>query len=381
MTRLQDSVRSGQSRWNRALLLGLTARGVGFGLLVGGCALLIGRGFGFRWEIPAAVAGVVGGLAWAVWRFRQRRVNEQQVLTLLDLRAGGSGELLHAFETGGGDTPGLDAASTRPRPAWRKSVAPSLVPGVLFFLLGMLVPVRAIAQQSPDLFAEQRLNELEELAKTLDETLELEEELKEEIEQNIETLRGSSEEPRPTGESMREALDALEQRLEETAEEAASELEEVVRQAGEAAQQGAEPDPEEHQDALDALGDLMEQSQEEGLLPQDKLDQKMLEQLAEAGLSKEALEALQKLAEAGRMPELGNLAEQLGLTPEEIAKLAEALANGLSEAALEKLAEMAKKGLLDPASGKPNMQAPDPEKLAEYLENLEKLMEQQPGGT
>lgn len=380
MTRLQDSVRSGQSRWNRALLLGLTARGVGFGLLVGGCALLIGRGFGFRWEIPAAVAGVAGGLAWAIWRFRQRRVNEQQVLTLLDLRAGGSGELLHAFETGG-EAGGLDSASTRPRPAWKRSVAPALAPGLLFFVLGMLVPVRALAQQSPDLFAEQRLDELEELAKTLDETLELEEELQEELEQNIETLRGSGEEPRPTGEAMREALDALEQRLEETAEQAASELEEMVRQAGEAAQKGAQPDPEEHQDALDSLGDLMEQSQKDGLQPENEIDPKLLEQLAEAGLSQETLEALEKLAQSGRMPELGNLAEQMGLSAEEIAKLAEALANNLSEAALEKLAEMAKKGLLDPASGKPSMQPPDPEKLAEYLENLEKLMEQQSGGT
>lgn len=380
MTRLQDRVHGDQNRWNRALLLGLAARGVGFGLLLGGCALLIGRGFGFRWEIPAAVAGVAGGLSWAIWRYRQRRVNQQQVLTLLDLRAGGSGELLHAFETGG-EADNLDAASTRPRPAWKRSVAPTVVPGLLFFLLGMLVPVRAIAQQSPDLFAEQRLDELEELAKTLDETLELEEELKEEIEQNIETLRGSSEEPRPTGEAMREALDALEQRLEEAAEQAASELEEVVRQAGEAAQKGAQPDPEEHQNALDSLGDLIEQSQEDGLQPENEIDPKLLKQLAEAGLSQETLEALEKLAESGRMPELGKLAEQLGLSPEEIAKLAEALANNLSEAALEKLAEMAKKGLLDPASGKPSMHPPDPEKLAEYLENLEKLAEQQPGGT
>ncbi|MCH2101623.1 MAG: hypothetical protein MK209_06845 [Planctomycetes bacterium] len=381
MTPLQDSVRSGQSRWNRALLFGLTARGMGFGLLVGGCALLIGRGFGFRWEVPAAIAGVIGGLVWAIWRFRQLRVNEQQMLTLLDLRAGGSGELLHAFETGGESGGKLNLASTRPRPAWRSSVAPTLVPGVLFFLLGILVPVRAMAQPSTDLFTEQRLNELEELAKALDETLELEEELQEEIEQNIDTLRGSDEAPHPTGEAMREALDALERRLEETAELAASELEEVIRQAGEAAQKGAQPDPKEHKSALDALGDLFQQSQQNGLQPENKLEINLMEQLTEAGLSQETLKALEKLAQAGRMPELGNLAQQMGLSPEEIAKLAEALANNLSEAALKKLAEMAKRGLLDPTSGKPNMQPPDPEKLAEYLKNLEKLMEQQPGGT
>ena len=379
MTRLQETVRSGQARWNRALLLGLSARGVGFGLLAGGCALLIGRGFGLQLEFPAAALGVLGGLAWAGWQYRQRRVSEEQVLTLLDLRAGGSGELLYAYETGA--EAASPQASTRPRPAWRRSVAPALAPGLLFFALGLLVPVRAIAQPSPDLFAEQRLDELEELAATLEETLELEDELKEEIEQNIETLRGSSEEPRPTGEAMREALDALEQRLEEAAESAASELEDVVRQAGEAAQQGVSPDPQDHQDALDSLGDLFEKSQDEGLLPQDQLSEKMLEQLSEAGLSQEALDALQKLAEAGRMAELGAMAEQLGLSAEEIAKLAEALANGLSEAALEKLAEMAKKGLLDPSSGKAGASPPDPEKLAEYLKQLEKLAQQQPGGT
>ena len=81
------------------------------------------------------------------------------------------------------------------------------------------------------------------------------------------------------------------------------------------------------------------------------------------------------------MAELGAMAEQLGLSAEEIAKLAEALANGLSEAALEKLAEMAKKGLLDPASGKAGASPPDPEKLAEYLKQLEQLAQQQPGGT
>ena len=76
------------------------------------------------------------------------------------------------------------------------------------------------------------------------------------------------------------------------------------------------------------------------------------------------------------MAELGKTASDLGLSPEDLAKLAEALAKGLNEAALKKLAEMAKKGLLNP-SGK-SAKMPSAEELAEYLK---KLQEQQPGGT
>lgn len=378
MTQVQDAVRRGQARWNRALLLGLTARGVGFGLLAAGCAVLIGRGFGLRIEWLAGGAGLLGGLAWAVWRYRERRVDEAQMLTLLDLRAGGTGGLLHAFETG---APGADlsTASTRPRPAWRRTVAPALLPGLLFFALGLAMPVRAIAPSPAEAYAEARLDELEQLAETLEETLDLEEELEEEIQRNLDTLRGTGEEPKPTGEAMREALDALEARLDEVAEQAAAELEEVVRTASEAAQQGASPDPETHEQALDGLGDLVEQSQEMGLTEGPELDPKLLEQLAEAALDQNTLDALQELAKAGRMAELGNLAESLELTPEQIARLAEALAEGLSDAALEKLAEMAKNGLLDPSAQQPGESGADPEKLAEYLERMQQ--QPQPGGT
>ena len=225
---------------------------------------------------------------------RTQSQREKQVLTLLDLRTGGSGTLLHAFETGADPAGGLDRALTSPRPAWRRSVVPALAPGLLFFAIGLLMPVRASAQGAPELFAEARLDELEELAATLEETLELEEELKEEIEQNIETLRGSSEEPRPTGEAMREALDALEARLDEAAETAASELEEVVRQASEASQGATDPDPEVREDAMDSLGDLMEKGQEQGLMPEDRLSDELQQQLSDLGLSKEAIEALAK---------------------------------------------------------------------------------------
>jgi hypothetical protein len=376
VTKLQDTVKRGQTRWNRALLLGLSARGVGFGLLAGGCALLIGRAFGYRLDLPVAAIGLLGGLGWAAWQYRSRKVSETQVLTLLDLRTGGSGTLLHAFETGADTAAGLEQAHTRPRPAWRRSVVPALAPGLLFFALGLLMPVRATAQGAPELFAEARLAELEELAATLEETLELEDELKEELEQNIETLRGSSEEPRPTGEAMREALDALEARLDEAAESAASDMEEVVRQSSEASQGAADPDPEVREDAMDSLGDLMEKAQEQGLMPKDQLSDELQQQLSELGLSQEAIEALAKLAEAGRMAELGKTAGELGLSPEDLAKLAEALAKGLNEAALKKLAEMAEKGLLNP-SGK-SAKMPSAEELAEYLK---KLQEQQPGGT
>lgn len=376
MTKLQDTVHRSQARWNRALLLGLAARGTGFGLLAGGCALLIGRAFGYRLDLPAAILGIVGGLIWAGLQYRARRVSEKQVLTLLDLRAGGAGTLLHAFETGSERAPGMDSARTSPRPAWRKSVVPSLVPGLLFFAVGLLMPVRAMAQSSTDLVAEARLDQLEELAASLEETIEIEEELQEEIEQNIETLRGSGEEPRPTGEAMREALDALEQRLEEAAETAASELEEVVRQAAESSQGAGDFDPEVSEDSMDELGELMEQSQEKGLLPEDKLSEEMQQQLSELGLSQEAMEALAKLAEAGGMSELGKMASEMGLSPEEMAKLAEALAKGLSEAALKKLAEMAEKGLLNAKEG--GGKFPDAKALEEYLK---KLQDQQPGGT
>lgn len=377
MTHLQDTVRRGQARWNRALALGLAARGVGFGLLAGGCAILIGRVSGYAIDLPAAGLGLVGGLVWAASQYRSRKVSEQQVLTLLDLKGGGRGELLFAFETGRDAE--LRDSITRPRPAWRKSVAPALLPGLLFFAVTLFVPVRALAQNALDPIAEARLEELEQLAATLEETLELEEEFKEEIEQNLETLKGSGEEPRPTGEAMREALDALEQRLEQAAEAAASELEDVVRDASESAQGSASEDPTVRDQAFEELQDMLQEGQDSGLLPENELSEKMLEQLsALPELSKEAMEALSKLAEAGKLGEMSEKLAEMGLSPEDLAKIAQALAEGLSQEALEKLAELAQKGLLKPSGSMGELGEFDPKALEEYLKRLQEL---QPGGT
>ena len=377
MKDIHQSVSDGRSRWNRALSLSLAGAGCGLGLLLGGCAVLIGRVSGHKWDLPAMLTGICLGLAWAMWRYSSRKVDDEQIATLMDLRMGGDGRLLFELESGVSTGENLPENLTSPRPDLRR-IARSLLPGLAFFAATVLLPVRVPAAPGVDPISERRIDELRQLAEALDGTLELEEELREEIQQNLDALEAQAGQEQPEGEALREALDQLETRLENAAAENAQQLEDNLRDSAEASNQAASEDPTQRENALDELGELAEQMQDDKYLPEDLVDQSMLKHLAEQGLSQESLSMLEKLAKSGQLDRLGNLARDMGLDSELAKKLAEAFANKLSQAALEKLAELAKQGLLNQKLNGSNMPTGTQSDLEEFLRRLEN---QQPGGT
>ncbi len=377
MKDIHQSVYDGRNRWNRALYLSLAGAGCGLGLLLGGCAVLIGRVSGHKWDLPAMLTGICLGLAWAMWRYSSRKVDDEQIATLMDLRMGGDGRLLFELESGVSTGENLPENLTSPRPDLRR-IARSLLPGLAFFAATVLLPVRVPAAPGVDPISERRIDELRQLAEALDGTLELEEELREEIQQNLDALEAQAGQEQPEGEALREALDQLETRLENAAAENAQQLEDNLRDSAEASNQAASEDPTQRENALDELGELAEQMQDDEYLPEDLVDQSMLKHLAEQGLSQESLSMLEKLAKSGQLDRLGNLARDMGLDSELAKKLAEAFANKLSQAALEKLAELAKQGLLNQKLNGSNMPTGTQSDLEEFLRRLEN---QQPGGT
>ncbi len=374
MKPLHSQIHRARSQWNRALLTGLAGSGLGVALLLAGCAVLIGRASGVYLEVPALIAGLAAGLGWAGWRFRSRRVQNEQIATLLDLRRGGDGRLLFALETGSSALPedgsghGTQLAGlTRPRPDLRR-VARALLPGAAFFAAALLVPLRLPAQQGTDPVSEQRLEELESLATALEEVLQLDEDLHDEVEENLAALTSEDQRARPEGDVLREALDRMESRLEQAAEDAAANLEEIAREAAAAAQAAASEDPAERAAALEQLAELARELSATAGPESQALDPELLARLAEAGLSPEVL------AQLGALPDLsalGQLANQLD--PATAQQLAAAAAGALSEAALEKLAQMAREGLLGPAGegGEFARSATGDESLAELLARLE----------
>lgn len=288
-------------RWNRALAWALAGRGLGGGLLAAGLVVLPGRVAGADVWLPAAVLGAAAGLIWAGWRWRGRRVQASTVATLLDLRLGGRGDLLHALESGVELRPGTPLAQlTRPRPAGR-GVARTLVPGALFLWLATLVPLRASA--SSDLLVEARLTELTDLAAVLEESLVLEEELRQDVAENLDQTRQQSLERELDRAALHEALDGLEQRLQSAADAGAEQLQAIQREvAHHAASVTADPDPALAARALEELGDLAQELGEITELPRglsvDKLAALSVEELA-ALLDQAAGDQLARLADRG----------------------------------------------------------------------------------
>ncbi|NQU48225.1 MAG: hypothetical protein HQ519_06225 [Planctomycetes bacterium] len=369
MSDLPLQVRRDRRRWNQALAMSLAGTGCGIGLLIGGCAVVLGRVYGYQWDAPALLIGVGVGVIWAIRKFAQRQVNDEQIATLLDLRAGGAGLLLFELERLKNPSPAATSATatadtnaaapadvarlsshrmeaqTQPRPDIRR-ILRTLLPGLLFFAATLFLPVRVPAAVSADPISQRRIEELQQLAAALDETLVLDEQLREEIQQNLEALSSESNPEQPEGEALREALDQLESRMESVAAAEAQQLEDQLRQSADAARDAAAEDPMQRENALDMLGELAEKMKEGGALPEMPLNAEFLEQLAKNGLSEEFLEQLKKLAESGMLDQLGELARGMKLDPELAKKLAEMLSGQLSQAALEKLAELAKRGLL-----------------------------------
>lgn len=349
--------------------------GAGVGLLLGGSAILIGRVLGYRWDMAAIALGLSLGLVWAARRFPARRVNEEQVAVWLDLKQGGDGRLLHQWE--GGPTAISQVAHHRLRPDYARLLR-TLVPGLAFCLLTMWVPMRAATPSSTDPLMDRRLEEVQEMAAALEETLQLEEEVQDEIDENLAALEEASERDTPSAEAMREALDQFEARLEDIAEQEADRLERTAQESADAAQQALSADPELRQQALEQLSEMAAQMERDKMLSESDFEKQLMEKLREDGLSEEALEALQELLASSSLSDLSEAMESMNLTPEQAARLAQAMAEGLSKEALEKLAELAKQGLLKPSQGSGQGRMATAEEIEEFLRRLE---EQEPGGS
>lgn len=350
--------------------------GAGVGLLLGGSAILVGRVLGYRWDGLSIAIGLGLGLLWAGRRYWARKVSKEQVAVWLDLKQGGDGRLLHQWE--GGPTAVQQMEQPRLRPDYTR-LARTFLPGLAFCLITVLVPVRTANAASPlDPLMERRLEEVQELAAALEETLELKEEVRDEIEENLAALEEATERETPSAEAMREALDQFESRLEDIAEQEADRLERSAQESADAAMQALSADPEMRSQALEQLSEMAAQMEQDKMLSESDFEKQIMDKLREEGLSEEAMEALQELLDASSLSEMGDSMESMNLTPEQAARLAQAMAEGLSKEALEKLAELAEKGLLKPGQGSGQGRMATAEEIEEFLRRLE---EQEPGGS
>lgn len=301
-TSLAASVAKARRAWNRALGLALVGSGLGMALVGAAVVVLVGKALGLDLSQACLWGAVPVALLVAGMRFPDKRVDDQQMATLLDLRQGGQGHVVHALERQLAHPMSQPLATlTRPRPAGRR-LAASLGPGVIALVIALFVPLRATIAQPHERLAEQRLDELAEQASSLEEVLDLEEELQAELAENLESAEQGMVDRELTGLGLQEALDQIEQRLADVAKQAA--------------------------DALDAARSELARTTAE--LDAGRGGPETQEQL-------EALAA--ELAELGALPDGASLPDLSDLP-------ASALARQLDQAALDKLAELAERGLL-----------------------------------
>lgn len=231
------AVAAATRRWNAALRVALIGAALGPALAGAGGLILLSRlggasrGAAAAWLAAAALAALAFGLA----RARRRRVQPEQVAVLLDLRAGGSGRWLHAWE--GGPAPDEAMPQTAPRPRGSR-VLRSLLPALLFAATALAIPVQALRPDGPlaqDPLSAQKLAELQEMSRRLAESVPVEEEFRTEIERRLQQLEAGRDDG-PEGEALREALDRVEDQLNQRAQTAADALEEAMREIGVAAE-------------------------------------------------------------------------------------------------------------------------------------------------
>ena len=307
-----NSVSNLRKKWNLALFGSLLGTALGGTLMIGGACVVVGKTLGQEFTPLALWLSLGSGVLVAWLRFRKRQVDTEQMATLLDLRHGGTGEILHCIETG---KPLLEYSSSvsSPRPTVKRMSA-VLLPGVLFFTLASQVPLTAHHQNAVDPLSAQKLEDLQKFALSLEETVHLEGEVRAEVQERMDLLQSTDARDAATQDILREALDRMESRLDEVAQQTAQNLDAIRRSAEEAATNGAEGNQE---DALKQLADLAKQLENLGINLEDLLTPELLAALQES------------------------------LSPEMLANLdLNALADLLSQGALDKLKALAQKGLL-----------------------------------
>lgn len=282
-------------------------------------ALLLRVAFRYEQEEAVWVLAALGLVPIAAWILARRRVPSRGATAAwLDVRAGGTGAIVAGDEIADPRWEAeVERALAREPALPRLHVArpARLAFGALAFAaLVLWVPIAPAVVGPPTAVQESVLERVEEQLKALEEQVELEPELAAELRETLERLQreGALQEPEAAFEALDRAQERLEQEAYERAEVSQSAQDDLARAAEDAART-----PEAAQEQLE----------------------KTMQQLAQAGFSKDVQSALEK--------ELGAAGVSLPPGTKLDAEKIEAISKALAEKLAARNGELAKKGLLD----------------------------------
>ena len=319
MSRLDGSIREVRRRVGAVLYAGELARQGAIALFAVGSIALVARvAFSIGVDRMAPIYGLLLLVPLTSWlRVRRRTISDATAATWLDVETGASGLLVTHEETRDSRWTGpAEQQASRPvrlpRASWRvhaARVAPAALFAAVPFLLAIVAPHVAGSAPSYD----SALERLREKLDTLEEVVDLDEAEESALEEDLARLDEQVDGVRP--EVAFEALDRLEERIDERAAEAHEMAAEAGRDLEQVASAGQAGDPG---DVADALEETMESLLNAGLIDEatelaDLFDRETLGELGEAiaslstdeaqALSDELLEMLRakmaELADAG----------------------------------------------------------------------------------
>lgn len=288
-----------------------------------------------RWSaLPIGAAALFG-----LWRARERRLSASGAAAWLDVRSGGRGDLVHAFESGDSARP-LAITDVLPRARLGRPAALALAASA-FVGLSALVPVPASLFAPSIALQRAEVDRAQEKLATLEEEIRLDPEAAEDLRAQLERLEAG--EGLGDLRSAFEALDGAQSALEEHAQASAEAMEAALD--GLEAAAGA--------DSAEAARDDLERA---------------LQELRKAGVEGDLAQKVE--ARAGELALGAQLDAAQGMQ----------LSKEASKVLGEKLAKLAKAGLLkDRKLAKAALARIDPEALKEHV--CDERCKKQPGGT
>jgi len=301
------------------------------GWTLGGCAAaaLLARG-GLGWERPQAawlLAPALLAPIAALVLARRERPSAAQAATWLDVRSGGSGFVVTEQELGSTawsprTEVALQAALARLPRVQLSALARPLGLALAFAALALWIELPREVVGPPPAVSAAALERVEERLETLQDALALDPELERELEERLEAAKADSEAGHP--ESTYEALDQLDERIEQAAQEAELAAQQALAQLGSAANEAQLAKAQQAlQDAAQTMGaaglakDLPEELERELAQAAQSLAGEPLSSAELARLAQELKGALD-----GRM---GKLAGGRLIDPSKLGKLGEKL--------------------------------------------------------
>jgi len=301
------------------------------GWALGGCAAaaLLARG-GLGWERPQAawlLAPALLAPIAALVLARRERPSAAQAATWLDVRSGGSGFVVTEQELGSTawsprTEVALQAALARLPRVEVSALARPLGLALAFAALALWIELPREVVGPPPAVSRAALERVEERLETLQDALALDPELERELEERLEAAKADSEAGHP--ESTYEALDQLDERIEQAAQEAElaaqqalAQLESAANEAQLAKAQQALQDAAQTMGAAGLAKDLPEELERELEQAAQSLAGEPLSSAELARLAQELKGALD-----GRM---GKLAGGRLIDPSKLGKLGEKL--------------------------------------------------------